>query len=557
MKRLIWLATLSLASLGHAVVHYQIDFQPDAKQVRVTIQLDNPGKAETFHIPAWSPGFYQIARYQTGISHVQALTPDGQALAVQRDGSRGWQVQDPEAKPYSLSYFVEGNDEGLGFFGTAVSDDDGFVNGASAFMYLDARITEPASLKISAPTGWDIATPLDPDAAGEYEAGGYDELIDSPIQVGRFVRKSFTAENLPFQVVYVAPDGHARADLDVETARFAKLVVPAIKMFGGAPFKHYTFFIHLAPGSFSGGLEHRACTVINIQNTNPLNIDDLITHEYFHAWNVKNIRPLVLGPFDYTKEVRTDNLWFAEGVTDYYAKLDAYQSGLDNLGYLFDQFTEEESVLQRTRDRTKYTLAQASRGAWEGGSEGLGDLSYYDKGLLVGLFLDAEIRSATHGEKSLDDVMRLLYERHHLPLPGYAEDEIRSTVSEVAGTDLKSIYDVLVYSTKEVPYKELQKLGIRAIEANVAFQDPGFHVDPSGRITDLRDALKGQGLALGDAMSLENLDGDKAKYSVLRGHLSFHVTVTVKSVLGDHFEIEPDPLASAEASKLRDEWLKR
>lgn len=557
MRRLFWIAPLCLVSLSSAVVHYQAQFQPDAKQVLVSISLDAPSKQETFHIPAWCPGYYQIAHYEHGISSFDAKTPDGQHLTTRRSGTRDWQVDDPDQKPFTVSYEVDGSDEGLGFFGTAVSDADGFINGASAFMYVDGRLTEPDDLKITRPDGWDLATPLDADASGLYQAGGYDELIDSPIQVGRFVRKTFTAEQIPFEVIYVAPDGHPRTDTDAQTARIAKLVVPAIKMFGGAPFAHYTFIIHLAPGSFQGGLEHRASDVIDIQNTDPLDMDDLITHEYFHAWNVKNIRPAVLGPFDYTKEVRTDNIWFAEGVTDYYAKLDAYKSGLEDLTYLFDQLTQQAGDLDHETDRLKYTLAQASRGAWEGGSEGLGNLSYYEKGLLAGLILDAEIRGATQGQKSLDDVMRLLYQRHRLPQPGYAEDEIKKTVNEVAETDLSAIYDTLVYSTKEMPYEELRKIGLRVTERNHPFQDPGFRVDPAGRVTELNSTLEGRGLQLQDAVALDHVDGTSARFSVERGSTSFHISVPVKTVMGDRIAIEPDPMATPEQKKLRDEWLKR
>ena len=554
-KRCFTLASLTLASLSHAVVHYGIDFQPTNKQVQVTIQLDSPNKVETFRIPAWSPGYYQIAKYQDGLSNVEAKATDGLNLSVTSDGPRAWKVQDPELKPYTLTYSVAGNDPGLGFFGTAVHDQDGFVNGASAFMNVDGRIKEPAHLRILTPPGWDVATPLDPGVDGDLVANGYDELIDSPIQAGRFVRKTFVAGGIPFQVIYVSPDGQIRADLDAETDRFSKLVTPALALFDGAPFKRYTFYIHLAPGSFSGGLEHRACTVIDIQNSRPFLIDDLATHEYFHAWNIKNIRPAVLGPFDYTKEVRTDNLWFGEGVTDYYAKLTAYQSGLDDVQWLYEQLTQELAILQHSRSRSKYTLAQASRGAWEGESEGLGDLSYYDKGLLVGLVLDSEIRDATHGEKSLDDVMRLLFDEHHLPLPGYAEGEIREKVNLIAGVDMSSVYDTMVYTTKEMPFKELEKLGIRAILKSQPYRDTGFHIDESGKIISMVTGLKTQGLQVDDIVTLEKIDGDQAKFKVDRGQQTFHAVVTVHTSLGDEYRIEPDPLASPERRKLRTAWL--
>jgi predicted metalloprotease with PDZ domain len=557
MRRLLWIAAVELAAFGRATVHYGVEFEPDLKQAHVAIRLDSSGASETFRIPAWSPGYYQIARYQDGISEVVAKTADGERLRIQKDGMRGWHVANPEKKPFTLSYQVEGNDQGLGFFATEVDKHHGFVNGASALMYVDGRKTEDALLKVSTPQGWDTAVPLPIDSSGEYPAGGYDELIDSPIQSGVFSRHTFTAKGIPFQVIYVSPDDAPAANLDDETDRFSKLVVPAINLFGSTPFKAYTFVIHLAPGSFSGGLEHRASTVIDTLNTKPLQMDDLITHEFFHSWNIKNIRPACLGPFDLTREVRTDNLWFGEGVTDYYAKLTAYESGLQNATWLFTAFSEELANLQQSRSRLKYTLAQASRGAWEGGSEGIGDLSYYNKGQLVGMILDAEIRKATEGAKSLDDVMRLLYERHRLPQPGYAEDEIKETVNEVAGVDLSASYDAMVYSTKELPYDELSAIGIRVAPKGVPVRDPGFRLDETGRVIFINEANKSQGVRVGDLVSLESIKGEEAKFKVDREHETFHITVPVRWQTSDDTRLEFDPFATAAQRLRRAEWLHR
>jgi predicted metalloprotease with PDZ domain len=359
----------------------------------------------------------------------------------------------------------------LGFFGTSVLAKTAFVNGPSAFMYVDGRITEPTHLKVSLPEGWKIATAADADPAGVYRAGGYDEMVDHPIQMGSFESRKFEVAGIPFEVVFVSKDQRYLCDLDAEAAQLKTIAAPAIKMFGGAPFKHYTFFLHLSVGDFNGGLEHRACNVIATYNSKRLDLDDLAAHEYFHAWNVKQIRPKILGPFDYTAPQRTGNLWFSEGVTDYYAQMTTYRSGLKDKDWLYRQLGNNVSELQRSRNRHKYSVSETSRITWENGGFGVGDLSYYTKGLLCGWLLDSAIRDATDGSKSLDDVMRLMFQRYRLPKPGFEENGILSTINEVAGKDLTALYNRIVNTTEELPYGELVKIGIS--------------VDPSsGRVTE-------------------------------------------------------------------------
>ena len=232
-------------------------------------------------------------------------------------------------------------------------------------------------------------------------------------------------------------------------------------MFRGAPFKHYTYIIHLAVGDFSGGLEHRASTVIAVPDSTNLRLAELATHENFHSWNVKQIRPKALGPFDYTKQVRTANLRFAEGVTDYYAYLMMYRSGERDSAWLLQEFGQQIADLQNGATRKSLTLEECSKQTWEHGGFGVDDLSYYTKGLVVGFIFDAAIRDATGGQRSLDDVLRLLYSRHRLPNPGYDEDALREAINEVAGTDLSSLYNRMVRSTDELPYEVLQKIGLK------------------------------------------------------------------------------------------------
>jgi predicted metalloprotease with PDZ domain len=429
--------------------------------VRVTITLSDPKAEESFAIPAWCPGFYFIQHYEDKISDFKAVDPSGNPLKVAHSSSsRQWTVADPNGDPMTVSYRVLGDDPGLGFFGTSVLSHTAFVNGPSAFMYAAGRLQEPTKLNVKVPPGWKIATPMDPASEGQYRASGYDELIDHPIQMGQFETRHFIQGGIPFEVVFVSRDQQYRCNLDEETERLKVLSLPALKLFGNAQFKRYTYFIHLAVGNFNGGLEHRASNVQAIQNGRPLNIDDLAAHEYFHAWNVKQIRPKLLGPFDYSKEQRTGNLWFAEGVTDYYAKITTYRSGLQDQTWLFRELGNQIAELQRGNTRKQYSVAEASRQCWEFGGFGVKDLSYYVKGLLIGWIFDAVIRDATDGDKSLDDVMKLMYKRHQLPAPGYEESGVLAAINEVSGSDFTALYNRMVNTTDELPYELLGKLAL-------------------------------------------------------------------------------------------------
>jgi len=483
MKR-YFLAALFLPCFALADVHYTLEPLPAAKSLRVAVQLEDAKAIESFRIPAWTPGMYVLMNYQDKISDIKATDAEGRPLHIEPVDKRKWVVTNPSKGPVTFSYRVLGDDGGLGFFGANVRDDKAFVNGASTFMYVDGRLTERSTLRLKLPAGWDVATAMSSQGT-EFVAEGYDEFIDHPIQLGKFVRRNFTVEGIPFEAIYVAPDNKPRCDVDRETERLRKQSIPTVRMFGGASFKKYLYIIHLAVGDFSGGLEHRACNVQAVPNLKPLNLDTLATHEYFHAWNVKQIRPAVLGPFDYTKQVRTGNLWFAEGVTDYYAYKHTYASGLFDSDWLLSSLAAQISDYESGQTRLTKTVEDSSRENWENGGFGVGDLSYYTKGLLIGWIFDAEIRKATGGRKSLDDVMRTLYARCMLPNPGYGEDELIATINTVAGTDLTSLYMDMVRSTKPLPYDRLQDIGLMVIKPGEVI--PGSGSKKANRYSVVRD----------------------------------------------------------------------
>ena len=460
MRRVLF-GLLFLYSLATATVHYKLTPQPTSKSILVVVTLDTPKQSEIFRIPAWCPGYYQIAGYGKKIYDVKATDSSGQTLPIVKPDLNSWKVSGPNTGKEIFSYRVQGDDPGLGFFAVKVQDDKAFINGAAGFVYLDDRKAEDVDLKILLPDGWQVATPMDSKPEGGFRASGYDEFIDHPIQLGKFVKTTFNVGDVPFDVIFVAPDNHVNCDMDAETERLRRISEPALKMFMGSSFKRYLYIIHLEIGNFSGGLEHRACNVQAVANSNQLHLDDLAAHEYFHAWNVKQIRPSILGPFDYTKPQRTANLWFAEGVTDYYAKLHTYQSGLQTESWLRAQLLDQIQELQNGQTRKTKTVEDSSKGCWESDGFGVGDLSYYTKGLLAGFIFDAAIIDATNGKKNLDDLMRLLYLQHKLPKPGYDEDDLRVAINDVAGIDLSDLYKRMIRTTDELPYGLLSKIGLK------------------------------------------------------------------------------------------------
>lgn len=567
-RRLFSFLFLGLSTCSWADIEYSIEPEPAAKTLRVSMRLD-AGEKQELRIPAWCPGFYFLQKYQEKISDVIATDEAGQRLAISRPDARAWLVSNPTKSAIRVTYRVLGDDGGLGFFNVSIRPNTAFVNGPAAFLYPSGRLEEAIKLKVKMPAGWDVATAMDPGGeANTFKAAGYDEFVDHPLQMGKFERRKFQASGTNFEAIYVSLNGKYAPDLDFETRRLEKIVRPAIALFNGAPFKRYLFIVHLDPGNFDGGLEHRACNVVNTANAEPLMIDSLFAHEYFHAWNVKQIRPKVLGPFDYTKPVRTGNLWFSEGVTDYYAYLTTYQSGLQGEDWMIENFAFQIASIENSEVAKKKTLEEVSKGTWETGGFGDGDLSYYEKGMIVGLLFDAKIRSVTNGEKSLDDVMRYLYAQHRLPKAGFEEDGILKAINLIAGTDLSTLYRQMLQTPSRLPYDLLKEIGLRVLMPSVPVKTFGVSIR-DGVVFDMSNAMLEKGLRPKDVVThingveiekfvFSNLSvGDSVTLKVSRDdkELEFRTSVSLETPRG--YRLERDPLATASAQALLKGWLKR
>ncbi|MGC8783098.1 MAG: M61 family metallopeptidase [Armatimonadota bacterium] len=479
-------------------------------KVNILVQLEDPSQnvltmeytlqgidsdTLTIAIPTWTPGWYQIMPYSEGIRDLQAENERGEPLTVQPINHYSWRVDTGGAQTVRLRYHVLARDEGMGFFGVAMGPHYAYINGAAAFVYEMDSKKAPHEVRFRLPVGWQVATAMDFVAQSEqrpfgdvrdtFVAPNYDELIDNPIQMGRFEIREFRARNVPMRVVFASETGNILCNMGRIATDFQRIANAGIDLFGSAPFRRYLFIVHLSGRGFGGGLEHLNSTVLNVPDRRDLNINGLAAHEYFHAWNVKRIRPKVLGPFDYTQPVRTRALWWCEGVTDYYATVLLVRSGLIGDRAFWQEMEREILTLENNPARERIALEEASWNVWEGNGMGYGGLSYYNKGKVVGFLLDVAIRGLTGNRKSLDDVMRFLMERYAYPKPGFEEDGILQAINRVVAQDLSALYRRMVASTDPLPYDDVLKyIGFRLERQSTATTYFGVTstIDAAGRV---------------------------------------------------------------------------
>jgi predicted metalloprotease with PDZ domain len=555
-KAIIAMLMLAVYAVSWADLHYTVKPYPSSRTFGIHMEITNAKETETVRIPAWCPGFYFILDYDKSLSSVVVLDPDGNPLKFRWLNSRGFVIQNPNKTPITINYRILGKDEGLGFFRSHLRQDIGFINGPSAFLFADDHLTEPCSVTFNLPADWDIATAMETDGKGNYKAASYDEFVDHPIQLGKFTRRSFKVNNIPFEVIWVGDPG-IRCNIEEETERLRRGSIPAMNLFGGASFKKYLYFIHLEVGDFNGGLEHRACNVIAVANTDTIHLDSLATHEYFHAWNVKQIRPQMLGPFDYTKEQRCSNIWFSEGVTEYYAQLHAYQAGFLSKSQFLEKLTNNIEELEMSKTAKTMTLEDACKAAWENGGFGVKDFSYYTKGLVVGLLSDAYIRGETKGKSSLNDLMRSFYAKYSLPNPGFSDDAIRDAIMEMSGEKYGPIYTSMVRTAQPMPYDILTKMGLRLTVPGEAYTEPLYLLSAEGRVTNATISNLEGGIRDGDKVLTAKIIGDSLiEVNVVRDDRNLKLSLPARKFRAGDYRLMANPFATAEEKQRLAEWLK-
>ncbi|HEV8265093.1 MAG TPA: PDZ domain-containing protein [Gemmatimonadales bacterium] len=431
----------------------------------VELRIANAPNPARLVIPNWAPGAYRLMDSGQNIAGVAAFDAAGNALPITRDSDISWTVDTKGAATVVVRYSaalrdpVQWTRPNNRWF---LRQTSGIVDGPRTFMYLDGWKLTPTHVTFRLPTGWRIGTGLVPTTdSTTYWAPSYDVLIDSPVLVGRFLSYQFTAGGgVPHRAV---------VDLGGATARAARTFVDMVRrisettigIFGSAPYKDYTYIF---VGGRGGGLEHLNSTTIGVSADvlarNPLGAEGVTAHEFFHTWNVKRIRPAELGPFDYEGPVRTVNLWVSEGITDYYTEVILARSGLNSAGDFARRMGDAIGNHRGNAARLVVSPERASWTVWD--SPAVNDsytISYYLQGQLLGFLLDLAIRDSTDNAKSLDDVMRYLFD-HHAGERGFTSADLVAAIRTVTGLDFQDFWRKYVSGTAEIPWDDyLQAAG--------------------------------------------------------------------------------------------------
>ena len=459
---------VSAAADTRAPIRYTLRFpapQTNYVEVEATVPTDGRPAVEMF-MAVWTPGSYLIREYARNVEAV-AATAGGRALAVEKPVKNRWRITTGGAREFSLTYRVYSHE--MTVRSNWVEADFAMINGAPTFMSMadvpgtkDPAYNRPHEVTVVLPAAWKTSVtgmPNAPDGAlNHYVAADFDTLVDSPIVAGNPAIQTFTVDGKAHLLVDVGERGTfdgARAAADLE-----RIVAADKALWGSLPYEKYVFFNLLT--ETSGGLEHRNSVMMMTSRwkmaTRASYVDwlSLASHEYFHLWNVKRLRPIELGPFDYEKENYPRSLWISEGLTDYYGDLQVRRAGLTTPWEYLALLSEAIRTLQTTPGRLAQSVEMASFDAWikqyrpdENSLNSM--ISYYTKGAVLGFVLDARVRAATNGAKGLDDVMRLAFARYSGP-HGFTPEQFRQTASEVAGVDLSSWFKRALESTDEVDY---------------------------------------------------------------------------------------------------------
>ena len=448
--------------------------RPTTHYYHVVFRTDGlKGESQDFKMPVWTPGYYRIMDYAKNVKDFRAEDGAGRPLAWQKTAKNIWRVRTGGAAAVIVSYDVYAFTRFVA--DSYLSDDGGFMTPAGLFMHIAGRLKDPVTVRVLPFPDWKkVSTGLDP-VPGDpftFTAADFDTLYDCPILVGNQEVLRFEAAGLSHTVAAYDLGSFDRTRF---TGDLKKIVEAAAGLMGEIPYRHYTFLI-IGPGG--GGLEHLNSTAVTL---NPNSLSDargyqgwlsFIAHEFFHLFNVKAIRPVTLGPFDYDRENYTNLLWFSEGVTVYYEYLLLNRAGLMARGEVLERLGETVADYENAPGRRHQPATLSSFDTWTGffgRSEHAANttISYYDIGCGLGLLLDLRIREASKGRASLDDVMRALYRTFYKDKKrGFTDRELRDVCERTAGVPLGEIFDVFARTVE--PWDYAKYLGYAGLAIDLA-----------------------------------------------------------------------------------------
>jgi predicted metalloprotease with PDZ domain len=515
-------AIFAMASSASATIRYSISLaHPDQHIFHVTMQVPNAGRDVIVAMPAWN-ATYDIRDFAYHVTHVQAARANSDAagaLRVEKLDKQTWRISDasdnPRASLGTVTIQYDDYWDEPGPFSSQINSHHAYLNLAEVLFYVPTRRAEETEVVYQdLPANWQVAEEL-PTGSGtlSFVAKSYDALVDAPAEIGTFQEFHLDAGKAHLRVVV---DGTSWNQTQLSDA-LQKIVAYETGMMRDVPFGEYMFLFHFGPYTDvgGGGMEHSNCTAIAVPSGDAA--PSVAAHEFFHLWNVKRIRPQSLQPVDYTKEMWTRALWFAEGVTSTYASFTMVRSGLWTHEQFYGDLAQQFTGLEARPAHLWQSAEESSLDTWldkyDYYDEPQVSISYYNKGQILGVMLDLAIRDATDNRKSLDDVLRAMDE-DYAHRGRYYDDSagVEQEVEKIAGRSFKDFFAKYVAGTEEIPFNDfLRAAGLQAQTQQREMADFGFETsrgaDGSVTIASVTPGSGAEqaGLQAGDILS--QLDG--------------------------------------------------
>jgi len=433
-------------------------------------------------LPVWTPGSYLVREYAKQLQDFSAQTLDGQPLSWRKISKNYWQVETAGIPELAIRYRIFSNE--LTVRTNHLDTTHGYFNPGAVFFYLPGFEDHEIWVTILTPQPeWHVTTPLPtvPGQANTFQAADFDTLVDSPFEMGTHAVYEFEVLGKLHQL---AVWGRGNAEPEQMIRDMQKVIQAEANLFGGLPYDRYLFLLHLSNQGF-GGLEHKYACSLNYPRFGFRAEDkynrfiSLVAHEFFHLWNVKRIRPKALEVFDYDRENYTPSLWFSEGTTSYYDWIMPLRAGICDAAYCLKQLGESITRLQTTPGRLVQSLSESSFDAWiklyrPDANSGNSQISYYLKGELVSLLLDLLIRQRHQNARSLDDVLRQMWQQFGQSETGFTPEELQAVIASVAGVNLENFFQRYIHGTEELPYSDyLEPFGLE-LYAEVPEDSPPY-----------------------------------------------------------------------------------
>lgn len=582
---------LTASAFGNSRIHFEVSFkEPQAHYAEIKMEISGLQRDHIdIKMPVWTPGSYLVREYARHVEGVEARDASGATMEVRKVDKNTWRISSASSDKVVVHYRVYGFEVSVrtNFIDAAHA----FLSPAATFMYVDGLLDQPVDVSIVPHAAWTkVSTGLEPVANREFtfRALDFDQLFDSPIEVGNQDIFTFEAAGVHHEIAMVGGGNYDKERLIQDVTA---IVEESTRIFGVNPNKRYVFIVHNYQ-SGGGGLEHLNSTVLGASRNGYQNERSyvsflgLVAHEYFHLWHVKRLRPIELGPFDYSNENYTTSLWIMEGFTAYFDNLILRRGNfLSEAAYLQALINDITTVENRAGNRVQ-SAAQASFDAWikyyrPDENSANTSVSYYSKGALLAMMLDLKILAATGGEKRLDDVLKAAYETFYVQKGrGFEEHELQDLIEGIAGTSVADIFQA-ANTAEPLDYNRyLNAVGYELVDYNENRNAPelGFSTSVSdGRIIvssvsrgtgawdggiNVRDeviAINGERLDTGGKEIARIMQasevGDTLEVLVARDGKLHQLDITLKKDSKGIFNIIPLQQASGAQERLGKIWL--